>query len=123
MGKFLLPQFTLAQVLGIGLGFTFFYAGVSSLLNPELWVGYLPAWLTTLFPAESLILIHGVFHTALGVALATNFMLRAASLIAALDLAAIILSYGIDAVTFRDAGLLIMAAALYRIARGDLDGK
>lgn len=121
MAKFALPQLSIERVLGIGLGFTFLYAGIASLVDPISWVGYLPSWTAAILPAETLILIHGVFQTALGVALATNWMLRTAALIAALDLSAIILFYGIDTVTFRDVGLLIMAAALYRIAKGDLD--
>lgn len=121
MAKFHLPQLSIERVLGIGLGFTFLYAGVSSLIDPTAWIGYLPNWTSALAPAETLILIHGVFQTVVGLALVLNFALRATAAIAAADLAAIILFYGIDLVTFRDVGLFIMAAALYRIAMGDLN--
>jgi uncharacterized membrane protein YphA (DoxX/SURF4 family) len=121
MANFRLPQLSVERVLGIGLGFTFLYAGIASLTNPMAWIGYFPAWTAALAPAETLILVHGAIQAILGLALAMNFALRITALVAVADLAAIILFYGIDAVTFRDVGLLIMAAALFRIAMGDLN--
>ncbi len=120
MVKFHLPQLSVERVLGIGLGFTFLYAGISSFTDPRPWIGFFPEWTEAIAVPSTLLVVHGIVQVIVGAALAGGFMLRVASAIAALDLAAIIVFYGIDAVTFRDAGLLVMAAVLYRIARKDL---
>lgn len=102
-----------AMLLRVGLGLTFLYAGIASLIDPIPWVGYLPAWTSALAPATTLIPIHGIFQAALGFALITGTLLRLTALVATLDLAGILVSYGIDGVTFRDLGLLFATLALF----------
>lgn len=114
---------TVERLLGLGLGFTFLYAGIASLIDPRPWIGFFPEWTEVIAAPATLLVVHGIVQIIVGAALAGGFVLRVTSAVAALDLAAIVVFYGIDAVTFRDVGLLITAVTLFLIARGDLDKK
>lgn len=114
---------TVERLLGLGLGFTFLYAGISSLTDPRPWIGFFPGWTEAIAPPATLLVIHGIVQIIVGAALAGGFVLRVSSAIAVLNLAAIVIFYGVDAVTFRDVGLLVAAVTLFLIARGDLKHK
>lgn len=114
---------TVERLLGLGLGFTFLYAGISSLTDPRPWIGFFPEWTEAIAAPAALLVVHGIVQIIVGATLAGGFVLRVASAVAVLDLAAIVVFYGIDAVTFRDVGLLVAAVTLFLIARGDLEKK
>lgn len=111
---------TPSRILGVGLGLTFIYAGTSSLLSPQNWIGFVPEWLN-IFPElikgiqfrESFLFLHGVFEIIMGAWLISGYKTKIPALLSFLSIAAIILFYGIDDVTFRDFGLLSAALALY----------
>ena len=111
-------QFTLKPetLLSIGLGITFLYAGIASLLDPTSWIGYLPAWTDVFAPADTLIVVHGIVQTLLGITLIVGIATRPVALIVALDIAGILAFYGIDAVSFRDIGLFFAALALLSLS-------
>lgn len=102
-------------VLRTGLGLVFVYAGIMSFLSPENWIGFVPQWVGNIVSPELFLSIHAGFEIILGLALITGIFLPAASLIAFLDMFALLIFYGIDEVTFRDIGVLAAAIALYLI--------
>ena len=110
-----LRRITPELVLRLGLAGTFLYAGISSLANPSNWIGFIPQWTETLLrlPRETLLLGHGILELLLALALILGIAKRATALIIFFDIALIILLYGIDDVTFRDFGLLMMSLALF----------
>ncbi|MEX0689919.1 MAG: hypothetical protein WD095_00590 [Candidatus Paceibacterota bacterium] len=110
--KYLKPE----MILRIGLGAVFVYAGISSLSSPGLWFGFIPPWIGSLIDVEIIVLAHGIIQTALGVGLLLNYLIREVSFIAFIDILLIIVFFGIDPVTFRDFGLLMMALALFIIS-------
>ncbi|MFH0806208.1 MAG: DoxX family membrane protein [Candidatus Brennerbacteria bacterium] len=116
--KFSLRQFSPARILGFGLGITFLYAGVCSFADPTPWLGYMPAWVESLLPLEQFAIAHGVFQVLLGAALLVGVLPKFASAVATLDLAAILVFYGIDLVTFRDIGLFFATLAFVALNIG-----
>ncbi|MEX1014281.1 MAG: hypothetical protein WDZ80_03925 [Candidatus Paceibacterota bacterium] len=100
-------------ILRVGLGAVFVYAGISSLAIPTLWSGFIPSWLLEFFDESILIIVHGIIQTAIGALLLLGYWLKEISLAAFFDILLIIIFFGIDPVTFRDFGLLMMALALF----------
>ncbi len=105
--------------LRIGLAGVFLYVGFGAIFDPKTWLGYVPEWVGGLVPREIFLGAHGIFEIALGATLLLGIMPRFASLAAFLSLAAILVFYGVDAATFRDFGLMMMAAALYKLEKED----
>lgn len=107
-----LRQFSPARILAFGLGLTFLYAGVMAFADPVSWVGYVPEWVGSFIPIETFTVAHGVFQVLLGGALLCGVLPRTAASLATAELAAILVFYGIDAVTFRDLGLFFASLSL-----------
>ncbi len=106
-------------LLNLGLAFTLIYAGISSFLYPNDWVGFVPQWVEKLGTSQLLALhLHSVVELILGLWLLSNWRVKWVALITALDIAAILLVGGfgqsIFLITFRDVGLLL--AAIYLAA-------
>jgi len=104
-------------LLNIGLAFTLLYAGIMAFVNPLDWVGFVPSWVTNFGLSRELALhTHSVVEILLGVWLLSNWKVKWAGWASALDIAIILLatgfSSGILLITFRDVGLLFMAAFL-----------
>jgi uncharacterized membrane protein YphA (DoxX/SURF4 family) len=87
-----------------------------SFSDPTPWIGYVPSWVETFLPLEQFSVFHGVFQVLLGAALLCGVLPRCAATFAALDLAAILVFYGADLVTFRDVGLFFAALALLSLS-------
>lgn len=102
-------------LLRIGLGGTMVYAGTSIIANTQAWLGFIPQWILNISPIDgmSLLIGHGVFELILGLLLVFGVLLKLSSLVAFFDLLFIIVFVGVDLVTFRDFGLLMMALALF----------
>ena len=104
-------------LLNFGLAFVFLFAGISSFLRPYDWVGFVPMWVVKFGVSQMAALhIHAVVEILLGLLLLGNIKTKWVGLIAALDLAAIIVVNGFGAgillITFRDVGLVFMALYL-----------
>ena len=69
-----------------------------------------------MMPLDKFALAHGVFQVLLGAALLVGVLPRCAAVVAVLDLAAILVFFGIDLVTFRDLGLFFAALALLSLS-------
>lgn len=105
-------------LLRLGLGLVFLYAGLHALIDPQSWIGFVPFWISKIMPASTFLTAHSIFELLLGgILLLGKWKLPAAAMIAALDLAAILFLYGVDDVTFRDFGLVMMALALFLLAQ------
>lgn len=100
--------------LRIGLAFILLYAGISALKQPESWIGFLPDFIRygALIKPELFLQIHSIAEIGLGIAILFGFFKRLTSFLIFLDLLAIVIFNGIDAITFRDIGLIFTALAL-----------
>lgn len=99
--------------LRIGLAFVFLYAAIESLLNPGVWAGFLPVFLTSMIPAGPLLTGFSVYEILLAGWLLWGARVRYAAILAAITLAGItfVNLAAIDTV-FRDVGLIFAALAL-----------
>ena len=115
---FRVKNFALTPVLALrlGLSLVFIYAALHMLLDPQNWLGFVPNWIGKLIDPKLFLTIHSIFELLLGLAILFGWFLEPASLIAALDLAAIIVFFGVDDITFRDFGLVMAAVALFLLA-------
>lgn len=107
---------TKKYLLNLGLAFTLLYAGISALVTPSDWVGFVPAWVTSFGLSRELALhAHSAAEILLGAGLLFNYRVKIVAGLAALDMLAILLAGGFSAsvflITFRDVGLFL--AALY----------
>jgi len=95
------------------LATVFSYAAISSFMDPEDWVGYLPQMLTDLVDAKLLLHVFSVYELGLVVWLLSGVYIRYAALLCALTLGGITLSnFGLFVISFRDIGLTFAALAL-----------
>ena len=101
-----------------GLAFVFFYAAIAGLVNPDNWIGYMPGFLVSIFPARLLLTAFSFYEIVLAALLFIGWKIRYASLLATITLAAItILNLGVFEVIFRDVGLAFSALALWELVR------
>src|SRR5262245_42724523 len=105
-------------LLNIGLAFVLLYAGISILIWPNDWIGYVPQWVENFGVSRNFMLMsHGIFESVLGLWILSNKKVKWAALLAALDIASIIIFAGLNyqmlLTTFRDVGLIFMAIYLF----------
>jgi uncharacterized membrane protein YphA (DoxX/SURF4 family) len=99
-------------LLRIALAFSFIYAGISIFMTPDNWIGFLPDFVKNL-GGYSALYGHATFDLILGLWLLSNKWTFWASIISALNLAAIsIFNLAQLDIIFRDVSLLIVAVAL-----------
>lgn len=119
--KNLKPEWTLR----LGIGLMYFYSGYDLIVRPEYWYGFIPPWLenaaSTFASANLYLKVQGAGELVIAFCLLAwflpRYLVRAAVSLAALEMAGILLFVGIDAITFRDLGLLGAAAALFLMMR------
>ncbi len=103
-------------LLRLGLAFSFLYAGTSSLMSPNDWVGYLPAFIPQVHRLD-LLKLFSVYEIGLGLWLLTGRYVKYAALLAALTLAGVVVvNLSVFSVTFRDVSLIFAALALFFIS-------
>ena len=102
-------------ILRVGLALTFLFSGYDLITSPSSWVSFVPFWMKNMLPVDVLtyIQIQGGVEILLALALLSGFFLRPAAFLAALEMVAILLLYGVDAVTFRDLAILGGSLALF----------
>lgn len=114
-------------LLRLGLGLMYLYSGYDLVVNPQHWYGFVPRWfsqaVTQVSSVESYLRFQGTGEIVIGLIFLGWFFgrrwVRIASLVAAAEMALILLFVGIDPITFRDIGLLGAALAMLAIARHD----
>lgn len=120
----LLGRFRPEWPLRLGLGLMYAYSGFSLIRQPLDWQGFLPPWFAAfvggVMPLETYLAIQGAGEILLALVFLAWFLPRrlvlAAAVVAALEIAGILLFTGIDLITFRDLGLLGAALALALLA-------
>ena len=101
------------RVLRYGLVLVFLYFGISQLLAPSDWTGWLPVWTESLpIAPETFIILNGAFETVLALALLAGFWTRLVAALLALHMLAITFEIGFTAIGVRDFGITIATAAL-----------
>jgi uncharacterized membrane protein YphA (DoxX/SURF4 family) len=110
-------QFNKKYILNVGLAFTLLFAGISIFLRPLDWIGFVPQWVENFGVSREFALQgHAVAEIVMGLWLLSNKKVRWVAVLAALDMASIIILNGFShdmlLITFRDVGLLFMAIYL-----------
>ena len=106
--------------LRLGAAFTFIYAGVASLINPDDWIGFAPVWLRSVFPGGQLLFAFSIYEIALALWLISGKRLFYSSVSAALTVfGIIILNLGILDIVFRDVAILLSAVSLALLSRSE----
>ncbi len=111
---FLASRTSLAPLfLRLGLATVLLYASVSSTLQPNEWIGYLPPILTDHFDANVLLTLFSIYELLLAIWLLSGMYVRYAALLCAVTFVGIITSnIGLFSISFRDIGLMFAALAL-----------
>ena len=104
----------ISWLLRIGLVIVFLYASISALMHPLNWEGFVPNFLAKEIAADTVIKVISVYELVLVIWLLSGKYIKYCGLLCALTFAGIIL-FNISQLitTFRDIGLMFMAAALY----------
>lgn len=93
-------------LLRLGLGIVFLWIGIDILRHPDVWLRFVPESLPFGIPQQVGLQINGFFDILLGILLIVRVFPKITLTLAALHLAGILLTHGVDAITIRDAGLL-----------------
>ncbi len=99
--------------LRMGLTIVFLYASIAILLNPSVWLGFIPSWLTNIIPEKIFLITHVIMNLIIGIWLLTGKKQFYASLIASLSLTVIIIfNLRVLDIIFRDIAILFSAISL-----------
>ena len=100
-------------LLRVGLTIAFFYAGVSSLLQPDVWVSFFPSFLLTILSGKILLLLFTLYQFGLGLWLLSGVKAYYSGLFSAITLLIILISNVLVLdIVFRDVALLFSSLAL-----------
>jgi len=100
-------------LLRLGLATVFTYAAISTLRQPDTWIGYLPTFIEKMRSAIDIVRFFAVVEILLSVWLLSGKYVRYAALLSASMLLGIVFSQPSQLITtFRDIGLMFMALAL-----------
>lgn len=100
-------------LLRIGLAAVLMYAAIASIITPNDWVGYVPAFIREFVPATTVLGALSVAQIIVAVWLLSGIYVRLAALVCAAMLAGIIVAnLSLFTIIFRDIGLFFAALAL-----------
>jgi uncharacterized membrane protein YphA (DoxX/SURF4 family) len=101
------------RLVRIAMALVFLWFGVSQVLDPASWLGYLPSW-ASVFPvsANTFILIAGISQSIIGFGLLLGLFTRWMAILGVLHLVPIILSVGYNEIMIRDLGLLLATISI-----------
>lgn len=110
-------------LLRAGLAFAFLYPAVSSLVNPDSWMGFLPEWIGAIMPVGTALILFSIFEIIVGagVLFMKNPMIPAGAIIATL-LLIIAINWRAFDIVFRDVSIISMAWALIVLKKEKADG-
>ncbi len=106
------------KILRIGLAAVILWFGVNQLLNPQQWVGFVPAWLSNVAPLMIFVYINAIFEVGLSLLLLSNNFVKLSSILLSIHLVLIILELGYNGVAVRDVGILVGFLSLISMERG-----
>jgi len=101
------------MLLRVGIAFSFLYAAFGGFLNPNSWIGFIPAFMTSILPAKTILVMFGV--TEVLVALGLLFMKNPfwpAVLSGLMLLGIIVFNLPQFEILFRDVPIVLMSVAL-----------
>lgn len=106
------------NILRIGLAVTILWFGISQLMNPMYWTGYLPEFLISqsFISLNTLVYLNGVFEIILSFLLFMNKYVKITSIIMSIHLIFIIITLGFNEIGVRDFGILVGFVALVPIS-------
>lgn len=103
-----------------GIGFTFFYAGVSSFLNPNVWVGFIPVFASNIVDGYFLLSAFSVYEIFLALWLFVNKKTYYAAIVSAVTMfVLVVFNLGVLDIIFRDVAIFFSAIALAILTRSD----
>ena len=106
-------------LLRVGLATVFLYFGISQLLHPEAFVGWLPKEVSMLpFSPRTFVVLNGGFEVFFGTLLLAGLFTRVSALLLGLHLFGITLSIGFSEIGVRDFGLSVATLALVLLGPG-----
>ncbi len=117
-------------VLRLGLSLVFLWFGLSQLINPESFLGYVPQWLYSHAPEmihehplqlmhnlqltpHIIIMGNGIFETVFGILLLLGLFTRISSLLLGLHLMGIMFGLGYNDIAVRDFGLMLATFSIF----------
>ncbi len=99
--------------LRIGLAVVFLYAAVSSMLEPQNWIGFIPDFIKSIIPADIFLVLFSVYEFLLSLWLLSGRKGFYSAILSALTLAAIIFfNFTVLEIVFRDIAIFFAAIAL-----------
>ncbi len=106
-------KYTAERVLRIGIAFSFLYAGFSIISNPIAWSGFVPMWISNIFPGTGFLIGHGVIDIIIALWLLSGRAIYYAAIVAAFFLLSIaIVNLSVFDIVFRDVSIFFAAIAL-----------
>ena len=100
-------------LLRIGVAFAFLYAAIASFVEPQVWVGYLPAFMLNLISGSILLPAFSIVEIIVALWLLSGKALFYSGMISALMMAGIIVfNFGALDIDFRDITILFASIAL-----------
>lgn len=108
-------------LLRIGLGGVFFIFGLNKILDPVSAKGWVPPWLSTILPISvvTFIYILSIAEIIIGLLVLVGLYARASAAIASILLLSIILSWGLNEIMLRDAGIMFLALGITMLGPGN----
>ena len=100
-------------ILRYGLGLVYLWFGISQLVNPGNFIGYLPGFLFNSGYAGTFVIINGVFEIIAGTLLILGIFTRIVAALLALHLIAITFDLGYGEVAVRDFGLAVATIVVF----------
>ncbi len=102
-------------IVRIGISLVFLWFGISQLLDPSSWVGFVPDYATKMIPvpATTLVFLNGLFEVIFASFLITGFFTRISALLLALHMAHIITVVGYNEIAIRDFGIFMGALSVF----------
>jgi len=100
-------------ILRYGIGLVYLWFGISQLLNPANFVGYLPDFIFNSSYATTFVLINAVFEIIASILLISGIFTRIVAILLALHLLAITIDVGYGEIGVRDFGLTIATITIF----------
>ena len=108
-------------LLRLGIGVAFVGFGVWKFVEPIVWMGYIPPWMSPLIPMTmgTFIVVLGTTECILGALLILGAWTRIVAALVAIHLLAVIIAIGLNEIALRDAVILLSALALSALGSAD----
>ncbi len=105
-------EFYASLILRIGLAIVFFYAAISSLINPDSWIGFTPSFIKNIISENIFLNMHSIGNIFMGLWFLSNKGNKFSGIFAAIIFFGILI-FNLNSldILFRDIGLIFMAMA------------